>query len=64
MKINSDIQEIVDRKSKEYSGDAGAAVLEAWDAGHAGHAPGAFEAWRARNAWCACNVWRHYENQF
>ena len=66
MKINSDIQEIVDSKVDECAKDAEVAARHAWRAWRAGY---------ARNTWCAWNTWwagyarsardawRHYENQ-
>ena len=52
MKINSDIQKIVDSKVDECADDAEIAALEAGDA---------LNAWDARHALIA---WSHYENQF
>ena len=70
MKINSDIQKIIDSKAKECAKDAEVAVLEAWNTWYAGDARRAWYARNARNsryargAWYAFDAWRRYENQF
>ena len=67
MKINSDIQRIIDSKLDECAGGAEIAALEAWsarDAWYAGDARSARYAWYARRAWYARNTWGHHENQF
>ena len=70
MKINSDIQKIIDSKAYECAGGAEVAAK------HAGHARGAVNAgsaryawyaryvWYVRRAWYARNTWGAYENQF
>ena len=66
MKINSNIQKIIDSKVYECAGDAeaAAAARHAWDAGDARRAWRAGYAWYAGYAGSAWRAWRRYENQF
>ena len=74
MKINSNIQKIVDSKTRDCAGDAEAATTRhTWNARYARHAGDswdtryAYDFWcngHALNAWYARRAWRHYENQF
>ena len=64
MKINSDIQEIVNKKVDKCADDVEAATQHAQSARHALDARYAYDFWCNGYALNALNAWSHYENQF